>query len=62
MYTSVFLQQADHAQLFDEGEKNEKARISELTSGRVTDLLPEVLNELNPNGFTTISSIESKLV
>jgi len=39
--------QVHHAQLFDEGEKNEKARISALTSDRVTDLLPEELKNHN---------------
>jgi hypothetical protein len=55
--------QAEHAQLFDEGEKNEKARMSILTKGRVTDLLPKVLEDLNQEGIstnTTVNKLESK--
>ncbi|XP_022160201.1 radial spoke head protein 3 homolog B isoform X2 [Myzus persicae] len=45
---------AEHAQMFDEGERNEKERISSmLTSGRVTDLLPKVLDDLSKTGLTT---------
>ncbi|XP_026813212.1 radial spoke head protein 3 homolog B isoform X2 [Rhopalosiphum maidis] len=53
---------AEHAQLFDEGEKNEKARMSILTKGRVTDLLPKVLENLNQEGIytnTTVNKLES---
>ncbi|XP_060842289.1 radial spoke head protein 3 homolog B isoform X2 [Rhopalosiphum padi] len=53
---------AEHAQLFDEGEKNEKARMSILTKGRVTDLLPKVLEDLNQEGIstnTTVNKLES---
>ncbi|CAH1712795.1 unnamed protein product [Aphis gossypii] len=48
---------AEHTQMFDEGEKNEKARMSILTSGRVTDLLPKVIEDLNQEGLSTNSTI-----
>lgn len=50
--------------MFDEGERNEKERISSmLTSGRVTDLLPKVLDDLSKTGLTTnttANKLESK--
>jgi len=56
--------QAEHAQMFDEGERNEKERISSmLTSGRVTDLLPKVLDDLSKKGLatnTTTNKLDSK--
>uniref|UniRef100_A0A2S2P8V8 Radial spoke head protein 3 n=1 Tax=Schizaphis graminum TaxID=13262 RepID=A0A2S2P8V8_SCHGA len=48
---------AEHAQLFDEEEKNEKARMSILTKGRVTDLLPKVLEDLNQEGISTNTTV-----
>lgn len=60
---NITLFQAEHTQMFDEGEKNEKARMSILTSGRVTDLLPKVLEDLNQEGLSTntiINQLESK--
>lgn len=50
----LFHSQVHHAQLFDEGEKNEKARISTLTSDRITDLLPEDIKIKNSNIITII--------
>lgn len=56
--------QAEHAQMSDEGERNVKERISSmLTSGRVTDLLPNVLDDLSKKGlatYTTANKLESK--
>lgn len=56
--------QAEHTLMFDEGERKEKERISSMsTSGRVTDLLPKVLDDLNQKGLTTnttANKLESK--
>jgi len=51
--------QADHAQLYVDGEKNEKARTFKLISERVTDLLPEILNDLNQNGYITNTTVDT---
>lgn len=43
--------------MFDEGDEREKQRISSmLTSGRVTDLLPNVLDDLSQKGLTTTTA------
>ncbi|XP_003248341.1 radial spoke head protein 3 homolog B isoform X1 [Acyrthosiphon pisum] len=48
---------AEHSTMFDEGDEREKQRISsELTSGRVTDLLPKVLDDLSEKGLTTTTA------
>ncbi|XP_060877828.1 radial spoke head protein 3 homolog B isoform X2 [Metopolophium dirhodum] len=45
---------AEHTKMFDEGDEREKQRISStLTSDRVTDLLPKVLDDLSEKGLTT---------
>ncbi|KAL4113671.1 hypothetical protein QTP88_017250 [Uroleucon formosanum] len=52
---------AEHTLMFDEGERKEKERISSMsTSGRVTDLLPKVLDDLSQEGLTT-NTIANKL-
>jgi len=47
--------------MFDEGDEREKQRISSmLTSGRVTDLLPQVLDDLSEKGLTTTTGTKLK--
>jgi len=49
--------------MFDEGDEREKQRISSmLTSSRVTDMLPKVLDDLSEKGLTTTTAkkLESK--
>lgn len=60
---NITLLQTEHTQMFDEGDKNEKARMSILTSDRVIDLLPKVLEDLNQERLSTnstINKLESK--
>lgn len=47
--------------MFDEGEKNENARISKLPSSYGADFLPRVLLDPNENG-STIPEAESKFI
>jgi len=56
--------QTEHTLMFDKDERKEEERISSmLTSGRVTDLLPKVLDDLSQKGLTTnmtANKLESK--
>jgi hypothetical protein len=56
--------QAEHTRYFDEGEKNENIRISQLPPSYKVDFLPRVLLDSNKNesNIDTITQAQSKLI